>query len=89
MNAPSDPLEIDVRGHRCPAPTLRLRRALEGLPPGARVRLIANDPMARIDVPHFAAQAGHVVVETREDAGVLTFIVEKSGAPPPDQPSPP
>ncbi len=49
---------IDARGHRCPVPTLRLRRALEEAAAGSVVRLLADDPMAKIDVPHFAGEAG-------------------------------
>lgn len=71
-------IEIDARGHRCPVPTLRLRRALEAAAPGDLVRLTADDPLARIDVPHFAAQAGHRLVETREADGVLSFLVAKA-----------
>jgi tRNA 2-thiouridine synthesizing protein A len=56
-------IQIDARGHRCPVPTLRLRRALEAAPPGAVVRLLADDPLARVDVPHFAAQQGLAVIE--------------------------
>ena len=68
---------IDARGHRCPVPTLRLRRALEGLGSGDVVRLLADDPMAKIDVPHFAGEAGHEVLETSDDAGALSFRVRK------------
>jgi len=68
---------VDARGHRCPVPTLRLRRALEDAPAGARVRLYADDPLARIDVPHFAAGAGVRVVEQAEAGGVLSFLIEK------------
>ena len=69
---------IDARGHRCPVPTLRLRRALEDLPAGARVRLIADDPMARIDVPHFAASIGAQVLElTDQPGGAISFLVAK------------
>jgi tRNA 2-thiouridine synthesizing protein A len=68
---------VDARGHRCPVPTLRLRRALEAAPPGARVRLLADDPMARIDVPHFAAEAGVQVLERDEADGALSFLVAK------------
>ena len=68
---------IDARGHRCPGPTLRLRRALEGLGSGEVVRLLADDPMAKIDVPHFAGEAGHEVLETSDDAGALSFRVRK------------
>lgn len=68
---------VDARGHRCPVPTLKLRRALEAAPAGARVRLLADDPLARIDVPHFAAEAGYAVVDQGEAQGALTFVVAK------------
>lgn len=73
----SDPVLVDARGHRCPVPTLRLRRALESAPDGARVVLLADDPMARVDVPHFVRSAGHVVVEAVEEGPALRFTVEK------------
>ena len=69
---------VDARGHRCPVPTLRLRRALEAAAPGARVRLLADDPMARIDVPHFAGQIGATVLEQGQDGAVLSFLVTRS-----------
>lgn len=71
----ADEILIDARGHRCPVPTLRLRRALEDAPEGVAVRLLADDPLARIDVPHFAAEAGFTVLEQAEEAGVLSFLV--------------
>ena len=69
---------VDARGHRCPVPTLRLRRALEESAPGGRVRLLADDPLARIDVPHFAASAGATVLEVVDAAnGAISFLVAK------------
>jgi tRNA 2-thiouridine synthesizing protein A len=65
----------DARGHRCPVPTLRLRRAMELAGKGARVRLLADDPLARIDVPHFAAEKGYVITESGEWSGTLFFVV--------------
>lgn len=73
-------IEVDARGHRCPVPTLRLRKALEALSDGQVARLVADDPMARVDVPHFADQAGHRVVESAAAGDVLSFLVEKHGA---------
>ena len=72
---------VDARGHLCPVPSLRLRKALEGLPPGTRVTLLATDPMARIDVPYLMAELGGRVVETSEVDGVLTLVVETGAAP--------
>ena len=73
----SEEMVVDARGHRCPVPTLRLRRAMEGAAAGVVVRLLADDPMARIDVPHFAGQAGLELIETSDEAGALTFRVRK------------
>jgi tRNA 2-thiouridine synthesizing protein A len=71
-------LIIDARGHRCPVPTLRLQKALEGLAPGAAVRLLADDPMARIDVPHFAAAAGHQVMSIEDEGQAMAITVTKA-----------
>jgi tRNA 2-thiouridine synthesizing protein A len=68
---------VDARGHRCPVPTLRLRRALESAPAGGRVRLLADDPMARIDVPHFAAEVGAEILARDEIDGGFSFLVAK------------
>ncbi|MBS0332767.1 MAG: sulfurtransferase TusA family protein [Proteobacteria bacterium] len=68
---------VDARGHRCPVPTLRLRKALEAAPSGALVRLLADDPMARIDVPHFAAEAGAEILRRDETDAGFSFLVAK------------
>ena len=51
--------ELDARHLLCPLPVLRLRKALAALPSGATVALVATDPAAVLDVPHFCAQGGH------------------------------
>lgn len=58
---------IDARGLLCPLPVLRLRKTLNGLEPGATVTLIATDPAAVIDVPHFCNQSGHELLAARPD----------------------
>lgn len=71
---------IDARGHRCPTPTLKLGRALRDAAPGTRIELVADDPMARIDVPHFVAQTGHRLDSIQDDGAALRFQVTRSGA---------
>ena len=68
---------IDARGHRCPVPTLKLRRALEAAPAGTRLRLLADDPLARIDVPHFLTEVRVTLVSVSDDAGALSFLIVK------------
>lgn len=71
----TEPRIIDARGHQCPVPTLKLRRALEESSPGAVLALLATDPMARIDAPHLMASVGGLVLSIAEDEGVLTITV--------------
>jgi len=68
---------VDARGHLCPVPTLMLRRAAERAPDGAILRLIADDPMARIDAPHFAAQAGLRLLSVADEGALVIVRVGK------------
>lgn len=77
----SEAVVVDARGHRCPVPSLRLRKAMEGLRPGARLILLATDPMARIDVPYLMGDLGGTVCEVEEQEGVLRITVETGAAP--------
>lgn len=72
---------VDARGHRCPTPSLKLQKAMRDAPPGARLTLLATDPMARIDVPHLMGELGGEVVSIDEAGGVLTIVIETPGAP--------
>lgn len=70
--------EIDARNLLCPLPVLRLRKALLALPVGARVALVATDPAAVLDVPHFCAEAGHRLIATEPlPDGARRYLVER------------
>lgn len=68
---------VDARGHRCPVPTLKLRKALAAAPDGARLLLITDDPLASIDVPHFINEIGASLVEITKMGDAVTFLVAK------------
>ena len=75
---PDTPQRIDARGLACPHPVLLARAALKALPAGARVELIATDPMASVDVAAFCLRAGHrLVTETTAD-GEWRFVIERA-----------
>jgi tRNA 2-thiouridine synthesizing protein A len=57
----------DARGLICPLPVLKAAKTLAALPDGGSLRLLADDPMARIDIPNFCREKGYHLVE--EDAG--------------------
>jgi tRNA 2-thiouridine synthesizing protein A len=68
---------VDARGHRCPVPTLRLQRAAREAPAGAVLRLLADDPLARIDAPHFAAGAGLELLSVGGEGAQVVVRVRK------------
>jgi tRNA 2-thiouridine synthesizing protein A len=47
---------VDALGLLCPLPVLRLRKRMRALASGETITLIADDPAAVIDVPHFCAE---------------------------------
>ena len=76
--------EIDATDLTCPMPVLRLQKHLRSVDKGAQLRLLATDPMAAIDVPHFCIEQGHRLLaqETRAKAAagggdLLVFEIEK------------
>lgn len=72
---------VDARGHRCPVPSLRLRKALEATAPGMIVTLLADDPLARIDVPHLIGAGPHRLLSVEDADGALRFTVETGARP--------
>ena len=60
--------ELDARGLLCPLPVLRARKRLMALAPGQVLRLMADDPAALVDIPHFCAEQGHALVARTEIA---------------------
>lgn len=82
MPKPPEGYDLDVRGLFCPLPVVLAQRALDPLPPGARVTAIGDDPAIHGDVPAWCAERGHRLVELVEVGGEeIRFVVEK--APPP------
>jgi tRNA 2-thiouridine synthesizing protein A len=72
--------ELDARGLLCPLPVLKARKRLKALAPGAVLRVVADDPAARIDFPHFCAEAGHALV-AEEDLALpeRAYLIRRGG----------
>ena len=70
--------ELDASGLLCPLPVLKARKKLVSMASGERLLLIATDAMAKIDVPHFCAEAGHKLVATETDDEKLRFLIERA-----------
>lgn len=71
--------DLDATGLLCPLPVLKLRKRLGALPAGDQIRLRADDPAAIVDVPHFCAEAGHLLIETGQEGAAQIYLVRKGG----------
>ena len=69
--------ELDARGLLCPLPVLKARKRLQALGSGEVLRVLADDPAAVIDVPHFCAEAGHALLATAEEDAAQVYLIRK------------
>lgn len=71
--------ELDARGLRCPLPVLKARKRLKSLGDGDQLRVLADDPAAVIDVPHFCTEQGHALESQAKENDALVFVIRKGG----------
>lgn len=65
---------IDARGLRCPLPVLKAEKGLEKLSVGESLILLADDPIAGVDIPVLCKRRGWILVcETLEDGARFTI----------------
>jgi len=67
--------DLDLTGLKCPLPVLRVRKALQAMPPGARLTVTCTDPMAAIDIPNLLREDGHRLERSAREGGVLRFSI--------------
>lgn len=70
-------LEIDAIGLLCPLPVLRLRKRMQPLDAGSVIKLLASDPAAAVDVPHFCNENGHAFLGSEPEAQATAYFVQK------------
>jgi len=69
--------DLDAKGLLCPLPVLKARKRLQALTTGQILRVLADDPAAIVDVPHFCAESGHRLIGTEQTPdGQLYFIMK-------------
>jgi tRNA 2-thiouridine synthesizing protein A len=60
---------LDTRGLLCPLPVVKTRERIKTLPPGSRLDVLADDPLARLDMQAFCARDGHHYLGARDLTG--------------------
>jgi len=70
---------LDTMGLLCPLPVLKARKRLKAMAPGKVLRVLATDPAAVIDMPHFCAESGHVLLSMDGlPDGSRAFLIRRS-----------
>jgi len=73
-----NPIELDLRGLKCPHPVLRVGKALRNERAGTLLVVSCTDPMAAIDVPNLLRETGDHLEQSRDEGGVLVFHIRKA-----------
>lgn len=71
---------LDAVGLICPLPVLKTRKRLMAMPDGAVLCVLADDPAAAVDIPHFCVEAGHALISQTADGPVRRFLIRKGPA---------
>ncbi len=74
---PHEREDLDLRGLKCPLPALFARRALARARPGGTIAVLADDPMAAVDIPHMCHCEGFEVMQTERLEQGFRFILRR------------
>lgn len=73
---------LDLRGLKCPLPALLAKKALARAAPGAILTVLADDPMAVVDIPHMCHGEGHAVGSVASRDGHHEFVLTAAASSP-------
>jgi len=68
---------LDANGLLCPLPVLKARKRLQSMAAGEVLHMLADDPAAVIDVPHFCDENGHELLASSARGDGLEFLIRK------------
>ncbi len=69
-------LQLDTTGLLCPLPVLKIQKAIKTIKPGDLLEVLADDPVATIDIPNYCRESGHKLLG-EEVNGLNKFIIQK------------
>ena len=70
---------LDTKGFNCPLPVLKTKKVMKNLAAGERITVLATDPSSVKDFEAFYQATGDRLVDSSEENGVFTYIIEKAG----------
>jgi len=70
-------LQLDAKGLSCPMPIVKTKRAMDTLASGEVLEVQVTDKGALADIPAWAKAGGHTILDQSEEAGIITFLIQK------------
>jgi len=68
---------LDCLGMRCPRPIVEMAKRMRKMQPGQVLELLANDPVAKKDVPGWCQDTGNEFLAREDVDNHLKFYVRK------------
>ncbi|WP_375700090.1 sulfurtransferase TusA family protein [Pseudophaeobacter sp. TrK17] len=70
---------LDAIGLLCPLPVLKARKRLKSMAAGEVLQVLADDPAALIDIPHFCTESGYEFLGQGTGDGHQIYQIRKTG----------
>lgn len=70
-------IEVDACGLQCPGPIMKLKKEIDKIQIGERIKEVSTDPGFFRDVKSWCDVTGNKLINVSNDAGKVTAIVEK------------
>jgi tRNA 2-thiouridine synthesizing protein A len=70
--------KVNMRGLKCPLPTLKTRKLLSKMAAGELLVIECTDPLTTIDIPNLMRETGDTIEGSTKKGRVLTFTIRKS-----------
>ena len=71
-------MTLDTKGLNCPLPILKVKKAIDAVPKGGTLEVLASDPGSVADFEAFCRSTGNRMVEQSETAGVYRFLIQRA-----------
>ncbi len=68
---------LDLRGLFCPEPVFRTKLAVDTLPVGSVLEVVADDPAAEEDIQRWSKRVGQTILSMQKSGKDIVFRIKK------------
>ena len=77
MDSTPAPEELDLKGLKCPLPSLMTARALRRIASGTLLTITVTDALAPLDIRFLCEREGHEFVAQSEAEGAVRIVLKR------------